>query len=169
MKNFAQLPRLFHVGLMLSLLLIIVAAAVLPLPILSLLFLPCLILFIGLSIYYILKSKHKLAIIAIVTILSLFLLSAYVIAPYYRFQQDDFLENKVLKMCGNEQSANAPDFIFCDTQTPCHIKNNHIYLDHGRDNQPLQGTIIKREWRIYDGGVVYLKFYPYSQINRYCL
>jgi hypothetical protein len=55
MKNFSQLPRLFHVGLILSLLLVIVAAAVLPLPVLPLLFVPSILLFIGFLFYYIIN------------------------------------------------------------------------------------------------------------------
>lgn len=38
----------------------------------------------------------------------------------------------------------------------------------GRDHQRLKGVILKREWRIYEGGVVYFQFEPYTEKNRYC-
>lgn len=139
------------------------------LPQFALLLLPCLFLLIVLLGYYIFKSKHRVKIIVGLMFLFIVFLISFVLVPYYRFQQDDFLNGVHLKACGDEYSPNAPDALIC-TPESCQVSNHNVDFGYsGRNNQPLKGVIIKREWRIYDGGVVYFQFEPYIEKNRYCL
>lgn len=168
MKNHKadNLPPMFHIALMLGLILFIGVNVFMPF--LPVLILPCVAVLIALSIYHILKSNDKLPIIGILFVVCLLLLFRYVIIPYHQFQQDDFLYHKMGKMCRNERSPNASDFIVCDPAF-CTVRGNIIDLGHhGRDDKPLKGEIVKREWRLIDE-VVHIKFYPYEQINTYCL
>ncbi len=161
-----HLSPIFHIVLMSGLILFI--GVNIFMPFLPWLILPSLVVLIALSIYHLLKSKYKLPIIGILSTVFLVLLFRYVVIPYHRFQQDDFLYHKMGKMCGNERSPNASDFIVCDVAF-CTVKDNIIDLGHhGRDDKPLKGEIVKREWRMVDE-VVHIKFYPYEQINTYCL
>ncbi len=96
-------------------------------------------------------------------------LISFVLVPYYRFQQDDFLNGAHLKACGDEYSPNAPDVLVC-TPESCQVSNHNVDFGYsGRNNQPLKGVIIKREWRIYASRVVDFLFEPYIEKNRYCL
>ncbi len=170
MTTFSTLPRRFHVLLVLTLLLIIGMNLVKPMPWLSWLFVPSIALFIGLSAYYLQRSRQKLSILTLLVPTLLMSLSYFVLFPYYRFQQDDFLDNKYTKMCGDEPSPNAPDVIFCSAETSCRINGNRLHLGYnGLDGKPLHGEIVQREWRLTDGGVVHIRFYPYPQINQYCI
>lgn len=140
----------------------------------TLFLLPCLCLFIVLLGYYIFKSKHRVKIVVGLMFLFIVLLINYVLVPYYLFQQNNFLNGAYLKACDDKFTPNAPDILVCKPES-CKVSNHEIDFGHigrgnnGRNNQPLKGIIVKREWRIYDGGVVYFQFEPYIEKNRYCL